>query len=275
MKIRNLMTGTALLVATTIAFMGCSSYDDEDATIIAYLKINDMLEKKLAGNSANEIAEFMQAYENATWENMFDFDEDAVVAFVDKYYNESNDTYNLESLEADITSELWNYFNMNYSDAIPSKAQNTDEGRYYTITELKAKYSDYQEWEIEGFSPMELVNSVMSEKLFDYSFMSEGDVNLRTLYVFYLFCKDNQHGNQKDTKAGHNSKPSDSIDYTAIIASHFNGGIPADVNVNEVVSTFKQLTEGEYKLYENTQSGFEQFANDYFGTDMFSGEGAD
>lgn len=279
MKIKKSMGGVVLLAAMAMAFVGCSSYDEEDAVVIAYLKINDILEEKLSGSSANEVLEFMQDYGSATWENMFDFDEDAVTSFAEKYYDEDDDTYDVEKLEADISTELWNYFDMNYFDAIPSKAQNADEGRYYTITELKAKYPDYKEVEIVDFRPMELVNSVMNEKLFDYSFVSEGDVNLRTLYVFYLLCKNTGAGSQtaqqenKGVQKGGNS--SDGIDYKGVIGSHFNGGIPADVDVDDVVSTFKRLTEGEYKLYENTQAGFEQFANDYFETDMFSGEGVD
>lgn len=288
MKIKSLIAGLTLLAVVPMSFAGCSSYDEEDCTIIAYLKINDMLEEKLAGNSTNEVLEFMQAYSNATWENMFDYDEDAVKSFAEKYYDESTDTYNVEKLEAAITSELWTYLNMNYSDPIPAKAQNPDEGRYYTITELKAKYPNYKDLEIEDFRPMELINSVMSEKLFDYSFISDGDVNLRTLYVFYLLCKNAEKNEKavqngkpseevatddgKDVTAGQNDKLSEGIDYRGIIASHFDGSIPADVNVDEVVSTFKRCT-GKDGLYKNTRAGFESFVIDYFETDMFTGEG--
>lgn len=288
MKIKNLMAGLVLFAAVPMSFAGCSSYDEDDCTIIAYLKINDMLEKKLADNSVNDVLDFMQAYSTASWENMFDYNEDAVNSFAEKYYDESNDTFNAEKLEAGITSELWNYLNLNYTNAIPAKAQNPDEGRYYTITELKAKYPDYKELEIEDFRPMELINSVMSEKLFDYSFISEGDVNLRTLYVFYLLCKKAEKNatagqddkpseeigadTEKNITTKQNDTPSEKIDYKRIIASHFDGSIPANVNVNEVVSNFKRLSGDKDGLYENTQAGFEQFANDYFETDMFTGE---
>lgn len=269
MKIKNLMACLALFAAMPILFASCSSYDEDDCTIIEYLKINDLLEKKLAGNSADEVLDFMQAYSNATWENMFDYDEEAVKSFAEKYYVESSDTYKVEKLEADITSELWNYFNMNYSKAIPAKAQNPDEGRYYTIAELKKKYPDYKEFEIKDFRPVELVNSVMSEKLFEFSLISKGDVNLRTLYVFYLLCKNAENS----STAGQSGGVSDSIDYKGIIAAHFGGTIPADVNVNEAVATFKRCI-GKDGLYKNTRSGFESFVVDYFETDIFTGADA-
>ena len=208
MRIKNLMAGLALFAAMPMFFAGCSSYDEDDCTIIAYLKINDLLEKRLAGNSADEVLDFMQAYSNATWENMFDYNEEAVKSFAEKYYDESSDTYKVEKLEADITSEFWNYCNMNYSHALPATAQNPGEGRYYTIAELKKKYPDYKEFEIKDFRPVELVNRVMNEKLFEFSLISNGDVNLRTLSVFYLLCKNADYARmqriaqQRDKAAG-------------------------------------------------------------------------
>ncbi len=54
------MACLALFAAMPILFTSCSSYDEDDCTIIEYLKINDLLEKKLAGNSADEVLDFMQ-----------------------------------------------------------------------------------------------------------------------------------------------------------------------------------------------------------------------
>ena len=74
-----------------------------------------------------------------------------------------------------------------------------------------------------------------------------------------------------DVSAGQGGDPSGNIDYKGIIAAHFDGSIPADVNVNEVVAMFKRCI-GKDGLYKNTRSGFESFVVDYFETDMFTGE---
>lgn len=193
--------GIAVCAIICTIFSSCSMYDEQDTTIIAYLKINDLLENKLSKTCHSEIEQLKKAYKEHNDAALvsglfglnvnvdFDYDTDAIKAFNKKYTAADGKSVKLEELEADITSELWNYLNQNYADAIPAKAQNTAEGRYYTITELKAKYPDYKELEIEDFSPMELVNSVVNEKLFDFSMLSEGDVNLRTLYVYYLANK--------------------------------------------------------------------------------------
>ena len=101
---------------------------------------------------------------------------------------------------------------------------------------------------------------------FEFSLISKGDVNLRTLYVFYLLCKKAENS----STAGQSGGGSDSIDYKGIIAAHFGGTIPADVNVNEVIATFKQCT-GKDGLYKNTSSGFKEFVFTYFETDEFTG----
>lgn len=104
---------------------------------------------------------------------------------------------------------------------------------------------------------------------FEFSLISKGDVNLRTLYVFYLLCKKAENS----STAGQSGGGSDSIDYKGIIAAHFGGTIPADVNVNEAVATFKRCI-GKDGLYKNTRSGFESFVVDYFETDIFTGADA-
>ena len=190
--------------------------------------------------------------------------------------SKSANEYNIEQLEMDISVELWNYLSLTYSEVIPSKAQNTEEGRYYSIAELKAKYPDYKEVEIEGFRPMELVNSVMSEKLFDWSMISNGEVNLRTLYVYYLanrkFADDTKMEKSASLPPNSKTETKSKIDYVGIIKTHFPDKIPNEVNVSEVKTTFQKLSSGENPMYTNDTQGFENFANDYFETDMFSGE---
>lgn len=199
--ISNLLSIFVLIVFFSTFLSSCNKYDEQDATIIAYLRINDLLENKLTKTSRTEIQQLQKNYKDYNSALLagsffgvnvnvsFNYDTDVIKAFNKKYTASDGKSLNLVQIETDIVSELWNYLNLTYSDVIPQKAQNVEEGRYYTIVELKEKYPDYKEVEIEGFSPMKLVNAVMNEKLFDWSMISEGDVNLRTLYVYYLANK--------------------------------------------------------------------------------------
>ena len=64
---------------------------------------------------------------------------------------------------------------------------------------------------------------------------------------------------------------SQAIDYEAIIAPHFEGAIPADFDVKEMVEVFNRCCSGSEPMYENSTEGFESFAMDYLETDMFQG----
>ena len=235
-KTNSLLLAITLFIAVTTSFISCSSYDEQDVTIIGYLKINDLLESKLSKTCDDEIKELVQAYKDYNdaqlasaffgWDyNVgFNYDTDIIKVFNKKYTAADGVSVILEKLEADIATELWGYLTLIYSDEIPSKAQNIEEGRYYTIEELKLKYPEYEELEIEEFRPMELINAVMREKLFHLSDYSEGDVNLRTLYVYYL--------------ANRVSVEESNIDYVTIIKRHFDNNIPSSVNVEEVKTLF-------------------------------------
>lgn len=263
-----------LSILAVASWTSCSFYDDEDATVIAYLKINDLLEEKLSKTAIEEIGRFLDDCEHMSWTISSDYDENAINTFYQKYYNESVNTYDEGALENDITAELWNYLIQTYSENIPAKAQNVQEGRYFTISELKEKYKDYKTVELDDFRPMELINIVMNEKLFDCTFISEGDVNLHTLYVFYLTCRLRENdgaASNKESAEATNVKASD-IPYRQIIETHFTNGVPVELSIDEIISTFNKLSQGESPLYQNSRDGFEQFANDYFETDMFSGE---
>ncbi len=254
-------------------FVSCSDYDEEDVTIVGFLKINDLLENKLSKTCHSEITQLQDAIETYNANafmgeffgmsaNMkFDYNIDGITTFENRYTASDGVNLKHKQLEYDITSELWNYLTYIYSDEIPSKAQDIEKGRYYTIAELKAQYPEYKELVIEEFSPMELINTVMREKLFDWSMLSRRRVNLRTLYVYYL--------------ANRVSAEESNIDYVAIIKRHFDNNIPSSVNVEDVKTLFHKLTAGEDPMYENNTQGFRSFANDYFETDMFSGEDAD
>lgn len=270
----------SLLMPTTM-MISCSYYDEEDATIIAYLKINDLLETKLEKTCEDEISAFENAAEAhekiaaADFFGVYDvfgvapddeflaYDEDAITSFYKKYYIDETESFNMKALEADISSELWTYINSLYADLIPAKAQNTEEGRYYTISELKEKYSDYKEVEIEDFSPMEIIKTVENEGLFDFSLLSDGEVNLHTLYCYYIHL--NSLSEQED-------KALDNLGYVTIIDSHFPDGIPDDFDTDAVIKLFQKLSTGDNPIYTNDLEGFEKFAFDYFETDMFTGE---
>ena len=137
----------------------CNTYDEEDVTIIGILKINDLIEKKLMPVCDAEveklnkaIEEYNESIDMYNFSNLFnlglsngikelDYDVDQINLMAEKY-NTSDNNFDLNKLEIDLTTELWTYFNLTYSDIIPAKAQNTQEGRYFTITELKEKYPD-------------------------------------------------------------------------------------------------------------------------------------
>lgn len=185
---KNKLLILAMVLVAAVGFSGCTSYDEEDVTIVAYLKVNDLLEQKIQSTCERDIERFeanmgLRLLGIGYMDN--DYDEDIINAFYEEFF--VNNEVDLEKLEQAIASELWEYLNANYTDDIPSKAQNINEGRYYTIEELRAKYPDYRDLELEDFRPMELVNSVMREDLFELSFISNDDVNLKTLYTYYLY----------------------------------------------------------------------------------------
>lgn len=274
MKTKSFLTSILQLFLLPLAlFTSCSVYDEDDATIIAYLKINDLLESKLSKTNNDRLADFNQAvtkYNEAVsaralsqfldWGlnipvEEFPYDEAIINAFNKKYYNEYTKSCNLDDLENDLSAELWAYINTCYTNTIPAKAQNVEEGRYYTIPELKAKYPDYKEVEIEDFSPMEIIRIVENETLFGLSLISDGDINLNTLYTYYINTKEQ---------------------YLNIMASHFTEGIPADYDTDAIFRLFYAYSaNGGDSPYTRDLGGFEAFANDYYETDMFSGEDCD
>lgn len=274
MKTKSSLTSILLLFLLPLALLtSCSVYDEDDATIIAYLKINDLLESKLSKTNNDRLADFNQAvtkYNEAIsaralsrfldWGlnipvEEFPYDEATINAFNKKYYNEYTKSCNLDDLETDLSAELWAYINICYTNTIPAKAQNVEEGRYYTIPELKAKYPDYKEVEIEDFSPMEIIRIVENETLFGLSLISDGDINLNTLYTYYINTKEQ---------------------YLNIMASHFAEGIPADYDTDAIFRLFYAYSaNGGDSPYTRDLGGFKEFANDYYETDMFSGEDCD
>lgn len=187
---------TALITLLVGLVTSCTTYDEQDATIVAYLKVNDLLEKQLSASADKEIDSFKEMY-GAQFISDFcglglnfnsNYDEEIINSFSQRYII-AKDCFDTVRLEADISAELWNYLTTLYSETVPPKAQNTETGRYYTISELKAKYPDYKDLEVEDFSPMELISTVMNEKLYEFSMIAQGDINLHTLYVYYLTSK--------------------------------------------------------------------------------------
>jgi len=239
-SITNLLSLFVLIVIFSAGFSSCNKYDEQDASIIAFLRTNDLLESKLTKTYNAEIEKvhkdlgqindvtrmnMLEALVNGTrYEEDYDFD--CIRNFVKKYkISDNENTYDTEKLELDISAELWNYLNLTYTNTTPSKAQNTEEGRYYTISELKAKYPDYKEIEIEDFSPMELVNRVMNEKLFKLSMISDGNVNLRTLYVYYLANKPSEK--EKGKKLTTEKKQTNELDFL----KEYKDKYPSEVNL--------------------------------------------
>lgn len=271
------------LFAGMLTLVSCTSYDEQDITIIAYLRINDLIEKNLSQSSQSELKKFAEDYDDHQAARMSDFlgiasalgvnayandeylnyNQTSIEALYNRYYDEAIQDFHVDLLEAGVTSELWAYLNLLYADVIPAKAQNVEEGRYYTISELKEKYPGYSDVELEDFSPMELINTVMNEKLFGPVLLSDGEVNLRTLYIYYIHYKEITEGMEEDI---------DDIGYLTIIDSHFPDGIPDDFDVDKIIELFQKLSTGDSPMYANDLTGFESFANDYFETDMFTGE---
>ena len=123
-------------------------------------------------------------------------------------------------------------------------------------------YPKYAEVELEDFSPMNLINTVKNETFLGSTTFDNSNVNLKTLYIFYLYYKDNAEPAESSA---------DLSQYQEIIASHFPDGIPDDLDVNKIMNTFQWLSTGEDPVYSNDLAGFKNFASDYFETDMFSG----
>lgn len=273
-------TMMAIAICSTFIISSCNMYDEEDATIIAFLRINDLIEEKLnpvcfdeINKMNSEVNEYNKRLASASFGAFFGintgsygnydlpYDIDVMNTFNEKYKIIGNG-YDLALLEQDVTSELWAYLNLTYSDIIPAKAQNAQEGRYYTIKELKDKYPDYKEVELEDFSPMELLNTVTNEKLFELSMLSDGDVNLRTLYIFYLAYKQIPEPALNEIDS--------SIDYMSVIRQHLDEESIKQLDLNEVIATFNRVSLGTGS-YDHNMAGFERFAMDYFQTDIFSG----
>lgn len=278
---------TIIFSFTMIA--SCNTYDEEDVTIIGILKINDLIEKKLMPVCDAEveklnkaIEEYNESIDMYNFSNLFnlglsngikelDYDVDQINLMAEKY-NTSDNNFDLNKLEIDLTTELWTYFNLTYSDIIPAKAQNTQEGRYFTITELKEKYPDYTNLEITDFRPMELISTIDNEKLFDISILTEGDINLRTLYIFYLHKRKEL---EEFEKAVDTFKNTYNIDYMSIIKEHCNEESLKEVDTNGIMNIFHELCTQDNPAYEYNEKGFRKFAFDYFETDMFRGEDID
>lgn len=272
---------TIMFFISCIIVSSCTTYDEEDTTIIGFLKINDLIENKISPickaeieKVGKDIDEYNESIDNRNFSRFFnlglptpvkelDYDVDQINQFTQKYKNEEG-YYDLNKLEMGITTELWSYINQTYADVIPAKAQNGQEGKYYTISELKKKYPDYNKVELEDFRPMELLKKVENEKIFGPSLLSEGDINLRTLYIFYVYYKQLEEQNKSQTG---NSTNSD-IDYKGLIKKHCNT-IPE--NADEIIEKFNELSTNGKSYYKHDEEGFNNFLFDYFETDIFSG----
>lgn len=270
-------------------FSSCNMYDEEDVIIISVLKTNDLIEKKLLPvcdaeieKLDKDIEEFNESVDMQNISNFLglgfstkiknlDYDIDQINLMIEKYQTPEN-VYDLNKLEIDLTTELWTYVNLTYNNIIPAKAQNIHEGRYFTITELKQKYPDYDKVEISDFRPMELISTVDNEKIFDISLLSEGDINLRTLYIFYLHNRKEQ---EELKKLEDIVKSNPDIDYIGIIEGHCNEETLKKTNILEIINIFNKLSINNNPVYECNENGFKQFAFDYFETDMFRGEDID
>lgn len=139
---------TALITLLVGLVTSCTTYDEQDATIVAYLKINDLLEKQLSESADKEIDSFEKMY-GAQFISDFcglglnfnsNYDEEIINSFSQRYII-AKDCFDTVRLEADISAELWNYLTTLYSETVPPKAQNAETGRYYTISELKSEVS--------------------------------------------------------------------------------------------------------------------------------------
>lgn len=179
-KLINKFIGFFGLCLSCFLFASCGGFDEQDVTIIAYLKINDLLENKYSGNAEEVITENIgQAL--LLSDNWFES-----LMFANTIEKEI-DNMSLADIEDEISQSLWEYVAACYpATTIPSKAQNTETGTYYSISELKALYPDYKEVELEDFIPMVLISRVDKEDVFDGLF-GDGDGNLKTLYLLQAY----------------------------------------------------------------------------------------
>lgn len=277
-------------VAVLSSVLSCKSYDEQDVTIIAYLKVNDLIEQKLSQTCEAEISQFDDYYSEHVnlmsadfWgitdvfydtfgynaranDPMLKYEANAINTFFANFYEEETESFRTDKLEAQISSDLWDYMANLYTDALPAKAQNVEEGRYYTITELKQKYPEYNEVEVIDFSPMPLLNLISNEKLFGAPSIKGKTLNLRTLYSYYIINK--QLAESIDSEL-------ETLKYRVVIDSHFPDGIPDDLDIDAIISLYHKLSKGNDAMYTDDMAGFEKFANDYFETDMFTGEACD
>lgn len=208
MKMQSVRHLSVFVTVVTVlsSVLSCESYDEQDVTIIAYLKVNDLIEQKLSQTCEAEISQFDNDYSehvnlmsadfwgitDVFYDNfgynahandpMLKYEANAINTFFANFYDEGTESFRTDKLEAQISSDLWDYMANLYTDALPAKAQNVEEGRYYTITELKQKYPEYNEVEVIDFSPMPLLNLISDEKLFGNSAIDGNPVNLRTFY---------------------------------------------------------------------------------------------
>lgn len=191
-KFINKITGIFSLFLSCFLFASCGGYDEQDATIIAYLKINDLLENKYSENAGEEISNAL-AQELLTSDNYFE------TLMQIKAFEKQIDNISQEDIEAEITETLWDYVaNCYTATTIPSKAQNTETGTYYSISELKAMYPEYKEVELEDFIPMTLISIVNKEELFD-TVIGGDDINLKTKYMLQSYIKQNKNADTEET----------------------------------------------------------------------------
>ena len=273
-------------VAVLSSVLSCKSYDEQDVTIIAYLKVNDLIEQKLSQTCEAEISQFEDDYSkhinltslgllgvtdvfyqtfgyNANADDpILKYDVNAINTFFANFYDEETESFKSDQIEAQISSDLWDYMSALYSDALPAKAQNVEEGRYYTITELKQKYPEYDEFNLEGFRPMELINTVINEDFFGASLYADGEFNLYTLYVYYVEYKPKVYISPGRT-------PYKDPEYVQMNIDHV--GNPTDVEVDSVLSVFYDMCTRENPWYTNDTEGFKNFIIAYYETDLFSG----
>lgn len=278
------------IMAVLSSVLSCKSYDEQDVTIIAYLKVNDLIEQKLSQTCEAEISQFDDDYSEHVnlmsadfWgitdvfydtfgynahanDPMLKYEANAINTFFANFYDEETKSFRMDKIEAQISSDLWDYMSALYSDALPAKAQNIEEGRYYTISELKQKYPEYNEVEVIDFSPMQILNQIAGEKLFGAPSIKGKTLNLRTLYSYYIINK--QLAESIDSEL-------ETLKYRVVIDSHFPDGIPDDLDIDTIISLYHKLSKGNDAMYTDDMAGFEKFANDYFETDMFTGEACD
>lgn len=120
--------------------------------------------------------------------------------------------------------------------------------------------------EVIDFSPMQILNQISGEKLFGAPSIKGKTLNLRTLYSYYIINK--QLAESIDSEL-------EILKYRVVIDSHFPDGIPDDLDIDAVTSLYHKLSKGNDAMYTDDMAGFEKFANDYFETDMFTGEACD